>query len=55
MYIYKFVHFLLLRIRNVVKTSYLHLNIIHVNKLEKTDPSEIQRTYNIRKQQTRLY
>ena len=25
------------------------------NNLEKTDPSEIERTYNIRKQQTRFY
>ena len=26
----------------------------HLSNLEKTDPSEIERTYNIRKQQTRL-
>ena len=28
---------------------------IQINNLEKNDPSEIERTYNIRKQQTQFY
>ena len=35
--------------------GFLTFEMYHQNNLEKTDPSEIERTYNRRKQQTRFY
>ena len=46
--------------KNSERKNLLLINIIvntvgqQINNLEKTDPSEIERTYNIRKQQTRF-